>query len=144
MTDKELRKLSRSELLELLIDQMEENEKLRKQLEEATAKLQDRHIILKKAGSIANAALELNKVFEAADAAARQYVESIRYLVDEQTKRQADRQAAADKHPVENVSYVRKNEESNRAKGKVESDTGRKEAVSELKKTSPKDGAANS
>ena len=43
-----------------------------------------------------------------------------------------------------NVSYVRKNEESNRAKGKVESDTGRKETVSELKKTSPKDGAANS
>ena len=28
-----------------------------------------------------------------------------------------------------NVSYVRKNEENNRAKGKVESDTGRKEAV---------------
>ena len=33
MTDKELRRLSRSELLEMLISQMQENEKLKQSLE---------------------------------------------------------------------------------------------------------------
>lgn len=39
MTDKELKRLSRAELLELLLTQMEENEKLRKQLRKAQAAL---------------------------------------------------------------------------------------------------------
>ncbi len=83
MTDKELRKMSRAELLELLIEQMEENERLRLKLDKALTLLKDRQIRLQRAGSIAKAALELNKVFEAADAAAKQYVESVCRLVDE-------------------------------------------------------------
>lgn len=83
MTDKELKRMSRAELLELLIEQMEENERLRQKLDKAIALLKDRQITLQKAGSIAKAALELNKVFEAADAAAKQYVESVCHLVDE-------------------------------------------------------------
>lgn len=82
MTEKELRKMSRAELLELLIEQMEENERLRQKLDKAMVLLKDRQITVQKAGSIAKAALELNKVFEAADAAARQYVESVCHLVD--------------------------------------------------------------
>lgn len=83
MTDKKLKRMSRAELLELLIEQMEENERLRTQLEEAQVRLDERDIILQRAGSIAKAALELNRVFEAADAAARQYVESVCRAVDE-------------------------------------------------------------
>ena len=83
MTDKELKKMSRAELLELLIEQMEENERLRLKLDKAMNLLKDRQIRLQRAGSIAKAALELNRVFEAADAAAKQYIESVYRLVDE-------------------------------------------------------------
>lgn len=80
MTDKELRKLSRAELLEMLIAQVEENESLRKRLEEAETALEDRRLIMEQAGTMAEAALRLNGVFEAADKAAQQYVENIRRM----------------------------------------------------------------
>lgn len=84
MTDKELRRLSRSELLEMLIAQMEENEKLRSALNKARSELKDRRITLSRAGSIAEAALRLNNVFEAADEAARQYLENVRRMKEEE------------------------------------------------------------
>ncbi len=86
MTDKELKKMSRAELLELLIEQMEENERLQKKLEDVTARLKERQITMQNVGSIAEAALKLNHVFEAADAAAKQYIESVCRLVDERIK----------------------------------------------------------
>lgn len=89
MTDKELKRMSRAELLELLIEQMEENERLRMQLSKANAELADRRITIDRAGSIAKASLELNKVFEAADQAARQYVESVRRMADDMVTRNA-------------------------------------------------------
>lgn len=78
MTDKELRKLRRGELLEMLLEQTKENERLKKQIAELEAKLNDREIILKESGSIAEAALKLNGVFEAAQKAAEQYLENVR------------------------------------------------------------------
>ncbi len=84
MTEKELRKLKRVELLELLVEQATEMEELRSQLEEARRALADREILLKKAGSIAEAALALNQVFEAADQAARDYVASVKAACDRQ------------------------------------------------------------
>lgn len=82
MTDKELRRLSLSELLEMLIAQMQENEKLKQSLEEANAALSNRRIVIEQAGTMAEAALRLNGVFEAADEAARQYLENI-YCISE-------------------------------------------------------------
>ena len=67
----------------MLIEQMEENEKLRNRLEEAEADLRNRKIIIKRAGSLAEAALELNHVFQAADEAARQYLENVRLMAEE-------------------------------------------------------------
>lgn len=87
MTDKELKHLSRSELLEMLIAQMEENEKLKIDLEKAQEKANSRQIAIDRAGSIAEAALVLNGVFDAAQAAAAQYLENIRQLSD---NREAD------------------------------------------------------
>lgn len=83
MTDKELRRMSRSELLEMLIEQMEENERLKQSLAQAQAELLDRRITIDRTGSIAEAALALNGVFEAADKAARQYLENIRLIAEE-------------------------------------------------------------
>ena len=78
MTDKELRKLSRAELLEMLIAQMKENDTLRGKLDVATMRLQSKEIAIRNAGSIAEAALQLNDVFKAADAAAEQYLASVK------------------------------------------------------------------
>ena len=83
MTEQELRKLSRAELLELLLAECRENERLRAQLAEASRRLQDRRIQIDRAGSIAQAALQLNGIFEAAQRAANQYVENVRRLADE-------------------------------------------------------------
>lgn len=80
MNENELRKLKRVDLLELLISQGRENEELRHKLAEAEQKLADRQIKTDEAGSIAEAALKLNGVFEAAQAAADQYLENIKRL----------------------------------------------------------------
>ncbi|MEE1057695.1 MAG: DNA repair protein [Acutalibacteraceae bacterium] len=90
MTDKELRKLSRAELLEMLIIQTKEVERLGKELEEANHKLEDRRILLEKAGSIAEASLMLNDVFEAAQRAADQYLDNIRQFDAYHTERICD------------------------------------------------------
>ena len=80
MTDKELKRLSRSELLEMLIAQMKENEALQSRLELAEAQLNDRQIAVEKAGTLAEASLSLNGVFEAAQRACAQYIENIQQL----------------------------------------------------------------
>lgn len=86
MTEIELKKLKRIDLLEMLIDQSKENEMLRKQLNEVQDQLKQREIDINKAGSIAEAALQLNGVFEAAQNAGAQYLENIERLSGEQEK----------------------------------------------------------
>ena len=86
MTDKELKKLRRVELLELLVEQTAEMEELRGQLRQAQQELKNREILLEQAGSIAEAALALNQVFEAADRAARDYVNSVKAACDRQAR----------------------------------------------------------
>ena len=79
MTDRELQKLKRVELLQLLVEQSRELDALRKELEETKKQLADRELHMQEAGSIAEASMQLNGVFEAAQRAADQYLESIRY-----------------------------------------------------------------
>ena len=82
MTEKELRRLSRMDLLEMLLEQSREVERLQKELETVKNQLSDRRIMEQEAGSIAEASLKLNKVFEAAQQAADQYLENIRQHAD--------------------------------------------------------------
>ena len=85
MTDKELHKLSRKELLEMLLAQTQENEKLKEELRRAQRQLSDRRLLQENAGSMAEAAMRLNAVFEAADRAAQQYLENVRLSAEERT-----------------------------------------------------------
>lgn len=78
MTDKDLKKLSRTELLEMLITVTEENEGLKDTVRSLQARLDDRRIIIDESGSIAEASLKLSGVFEAAQKAADDYVENVR------------------------------------------------------------------
>lgn len=83
MTERELKKLSRADLLQLLLEERRENESLRQELKKAEEKLNDRTIMLEESGSIAQAVMQLNGVFEAAEAAASQYVENVKRLYSE-------------------------------------------------------------
>lgn len=78
MTDKELRKLTRAELLELLLVQSRELDKLNTEVESLQQQLQKREIGLRQAGNIAEAALQLTGIFEAAQTAADLYLENVR------------------------------------------------------------------
>lgn len=104
MTEKEIKKLSRTDLLRMLIDQSEEMEKLKSELEKAQTELKEKEIKITQAGSIAEAAIAINGVFEAAQAASMQYVENVKKLSERQdalsrikereTKEKCDRQIA--------------------------------------------------
>lgn len=80
MTDKELHKLKRAELLEIMVEQSKEIDTLKKQLAAAERKLQNRRIMIEKAGSIAEASLALNHIFSDAQKAADQYLENVQRL----------------------------------------------------------------
>ena len=97
MTDKDLRHLSRAELLGILYEQQKryeeslaENQALRQQLE-------DRTLRVASAGSIAEAAIQVNGVFEAAQAAADQYLASVKAATAEMVRKtdEAQRQREA-------------------------------------------------
>lgn len=100
MTDKELRALGRKELLQLLLDQSKQLQALQAQYDAAQAALQDRTIQLEHAGSIAEAALQLNGVFQAAQDACQQYTDSITALHQRQesvcAQMEAESRAKAD------------------------------------------------
>lgn len=84
MNEKELRKLSRRDLLEMLIEQSEELLETKKQLQELEKKLAEREINIDKAGSIAEAALSLSGIFELAEVAGQEYLENIKKLSERQ------------------------------------------------------------
>ena len=78
MTEKELKRLNRGELLEILLTQAEEIEKLNNRINELEKEVRDRSIQISNAGSIAEAALQLNGVFAAAESAAGHYLENVK------------------------------------------------------------------
>ena len=80
MTENELKRLSRADLLEMLLDQSKEKESLQQQLDNALIGLRQRQLQIGNAGSIAEAALQVNGVFEAAQNAGTQYLENIERL----------------------------------------------------------------
>ena len=77
---KQLKKLNRKELLELLLLQTRENEKLKAELSEVQAALDEKNLRIEKAGDLATAMIAVNGVMEAAQAAAEQYLENIKKM----------------------------------------------------------------
>ena len=93
MTEKELKKLNRYQLLEMLIMQTERADALQKQLEEVQAQLDSRNINLSVLGSVAEASLQVSGVFEAAQKAADLYLNAARersIIMEEEAQKQAE------------------------------------------------------
>ncbi len=109
MTDKELQKLKRPELLEIMLGLQNELDKAKEENEVLRAKLNERNIALEKSGSIAEAALEINGVFDAAQKAADVYLENIRKMHSDEEKHHADAIAKSEKE-AENIRSNAKRE----------------------------------
>ena len=84
MTEKELLKLNKSEMLEIMLAQSREIDSLREQLAEAKAELEDRRITIEKAGFLAEASLQLTRIFEEAQKAADLYLDNVKRTAGEQ------------------------------------------------------------
>lgn len=78
--NKELKRMSRKDLLEILVNQSKKIDELTKELDETKEKLEDKKIVISESGSLAEASLRLNKIFEDADNAAKQYLDNIASL----------------------------------------------------------------
>ena len=78
MTDKELKRLSRRELVDIIYELQKKDAERENEIERLQAALAQKELAVSEAGSIAEAALKVNGVFEAAQAAANQYLLSIR------------------------------------------------------------------
>ena len=78
MNENELKRLGRRDLLELLLELSKENEQLRKRNSALEAQLMDRMIKIYNAGSLADAVLQLNGVFQAAQEACDQYIYNVK------------------------------------------------------------------
>ena len=132
MTEKDLRRLSRADLLEMLIEQTKEMDLLKARLEKATAMLEKRDIAIDRAGSIAEAALQLNGVFEAAEAAGQQYLENIRSLSERQEAVCAERERESRAKAEKMVADAQKESERILEAAKAEAQTYWDEVSSRL------------
>lgn len=78
MEAKDLRKIKRKELLELMLAQAKRIEELENNLTKVTNELNSKKIKIKESGSIAEASLKLNLVFESATEAVNQYIDNVK------------------------------------------------------------------
>ncbi|MGT2807181.1 hypothetical protein DIX60_00940 [Streptococcus iniae] len=81
---KDLKKLKRQELLEIMLEQQVMIEQQESEIASLKREIKSRKIQINNAGSIAEAALALNGIFQVAQQAADDYLESIRALKGEE------------------------------------------------------------
>ena len=83
MTDKEFKRLSRSQLIEIIYQFQLKEEELTAENQRLKSELADKRLRMEKAGNLAEAVLEINNVMYAAQNAAQQYLDEIRNMRDE-------------------------------------------------------------
>ena len=100
MTEKELKKMNRYQLLSLLIAQTKRADELEEKLAEAEKKLNDRELSFASLGSLAEASLQVSGVFSAAQEAADLYLAAAKKQAEEIVT-QAREQVLADSRAEE-------------------------------------------
>ncbi|MCF0121111.1 MAG: hypothetical protein HUJ65_05680 [Oscillospiraceae bacterium] len=86
MTEKELKRSSRGELIDMIYEYEKKIHELTAENEKLNASLNDKSIRIENAGSIAEAALKLNNIFENAQAAADDYLKSVMSIDEANTE----------------------------------------------------------
>lgn len=82
MTDKEFKRLSRAQLIDIIYQFQLEQERLTAENEKLKKALADKRILVNNSGNIAEAALEIHNVMQSAQSAAEHYLEEIQRRVD--------------------------------------------------------------
>jgi cell division septum initiation protein DivIVA len=83
MTDKEFKRLTRAQLIDIIYQLQLEIDKLNEQKQALEKELADKRLRLSNAGNIAEAALEINDCFRSAQNAAEQYLNEIKAIREE-------------------------------------------------------------
>lgn len=83
MTDKEFKRLSRAQLIEIIYQLQLQIDKLNEEKQALENELEDKRLRLQSAGNIAEAALEINDCFRSAQNAAEQYLNEIKAIREE-------------------------------------------------------------
>ena len=86
MTDKEFKRLTRSQLIEIIYQLQLQVEKQTEQIRSLEAALADKRLRIDSAGNLAEAALELNHCFQSAQNAAEQYLNEIKSFARRQKR----------------------------------------------------------
>ena len=113
-TDNSLKKMRRKDLLEILLLQNKKITVLEEKNKYLEGQLNKKEIIMKEYGNIAEASLKLNKVFEVAQKAADDYLESIKYMANcnnKKTKLEYTKKVVIKKSNLdnkENINYEKK------------------------------------
>ena len=98
MTDKEFKRLSRSQLIDIIYQLQLKQEELVADNEKLSKALADKRLRVSKVGNLAEASLEIHNVMQAAQDAATHYLEEIQIRVDTECQRilkEAEEKAAA-------------------------------------------------
>ena len=80
MTDKEFKRLSRAQLIDIIYQFQLQVDKLTEENQKLERELADKRLRLNNAGSIADAAIEINNCFSNAQNAAEQYLNEIKAI----------------------------------------------------------------
>ena len=87
MTDKEFKRLSRSQLIDIIYQLQLKQEELTADNEKLSKALADKRLRVSKAGNIAEAALEIHDVMQSAQDAADHYLEEIKIRSNDEYQR---------------------------------------------------------
>jgi cell division septum initiation protein DivIVA len=87
MTDKEFKRLSRSQLIDIIYQLQLKQEELTADNEKLSKALADKRLRVSKVGNIAEAALEIHNVMQSAQDAADHYLEEIKIRINREYQR---------------------------------------------------------
>ncbi|MCR4795433.1 MULTISPECIES: DivIVA domain-containing protein [Ruminococcus] len=90
MTDKEFKRLKRSDLIYIIYEYQKKQEELIKENEELREKLKEKDMKISNAGSLAEVSAKLNGLFEAAQQTADDYMKQIENTAAEQAEKRAE------------------------------------------------------
>ena len=82
MTDKEFKRLSRSQLIDIIYELQLKQEELAAENERLSKALADKRLRISQVGNLAEAALEIHNVMQTAQEAAEHYLEEVRLRAD--------------------------------------------------------------
>ena len=86
MISKELKRLSRRELVDIIYQLKKNEQEMQEEIESLKNELEDKRIRISTAGSIADAAISVTNVFSAAQTTADLYLREISYMKEETEK----------------------------------------------------------